>query len=147
MTELNDLPDEMLSNILLYLPVKDLSISIPLTCKRLKYITKDELLWKLICKYDCDILEKTLVTDSWKDTLFKNYCKHFLSIDYDRLRKKYTNEFKKGIDISKCHNDECNITDDDLWVCLDCDYVGCSRYKNEHALLHAQTEGHAFNVN
>ena len=144
-----DFSDEILCFIFSLLPCDTLAKSIPSTCKRFEQITKDEYMWQLICNNDCGIFKKVIEIDTWKETLFKNYCKHFLSIDYQRLRKTYTDEHKEKINKTLCYGikGDCESSNKDgLWVCLVCDdYVGCSRYKNKHAMIHAKESGHAFN--
>lgn len=39
---------------------------------------------------------------------------------------------------NKCSDCEAS---EDLWICLLCGNIGCSRYKNEHAELHFQKTG------
>merc|ERR1712137_1423247 len=44
---------------------------------------------------------------------------------------------------SKCH--ECEATEN-LWICLLCGHIGCSRYRNEHAEIHFQNTGHTYSL-
>jgi uncharacterized UBP type Zn finger protein len=143
---LADFSDEILATILSSLPVKDLATVVPQLSHRFNNIVKDEYLWQLICNFDCEIFKKN-EDMTWKQTLFKNYCKHFLSLDYEAIRKKFKGEeeFATFVDSAKCSDSSCDKNDADLWICMTCFYIGCSRYKNKHALVHAQTEGHAFN--
>ena len=43
--------------------------------------------------------------------------------------------------VTKC--DECDVTED-LWTCLICGFVGCSRYAKGHASLHCIASNHCF---
>jgi len=138
--------DEVLCYILRHLPIDTLSMTVPLICKRFNGISKDDYMWQLICNYDCGIMSKGLGDLTWKDTLFRNYCKHLLSVDYARLRKVYTFEHKKKMSISLCQeNINCTDKTKDIWTCLTCDYTGCSRYINKHALDHTKETGHPIN--
>eukprot|EP01130_Rhizamoeba_saxonica_P003403 TRINITY_DN1441_c0_g1_i1.p1 TRINITY_DN1441_c0_g1~~TRINITY_DN1441_c0_g1_i1.p1 ORF type:complete len:485 (+),score=94.96 TRINITY_DN1441_c0_g1_i1:125-1579(+) len=48
--------------------------------------------------------------------------------------------------IQSDYNREClNCgTTENLWICLICGYIGCSRYKNKHSKIHYKETGHRF---
>jgi len=140
------LSEELVSLLFAYVDVRTLCTIIPCVCKDFDRISHDEYMWQLICQKDCNITSKTLPT--WRQTLFQNYCKHFLSLDWPYLRKKYTDQYKAKLSASKCSVGGCSVVNnDDLWVCLatECNFAGCSRYKQKHALEHAKATNHAFN--
>lgn len=148
--ELDDLPEELKLKILRDVDVRTLTTVVPRISREMNRYVQDEPLWKGICEEDCGIT--TLSQPTWKQELYKNYCKHFLSLDREWLRQRFTDEYCQWLSTqAKCSdiNEGCNVgQDQDLWVCLHagCDFYGCSRYKNKHALHHAQTMRHEFCV-
>jgi hypothetical protein len=52
-TSLNDLPDEILLNILSYFGPEDLCFVIARVCERWNILAKDKILWKNL-SYSCD---------------------------------------------------------------------------------------------
>ena len=52
-TALNDLPDEILLQILSYFSLEDLCLKIAKVCERWNALTKDVILWKTL-SYSCD---------------------------------------------------------------------------------------------
>jgi hypothetical protein len=150
-TAFEDLPEEVQLQILRGVDVRTLSTVVPQVSRTMNRYVHDEPLWKGICEEDCGITE--LRQPTWRKELFVNYCKHFLSLDRDWLRRRFTPEYKRFLSESAQCSDitrGCSTKlGDDVWVCLHsgCQFYGCSRYKNKHALMHAKSDHHEFCVN
>ena len=143
MATFDDFSEEVLIMILSYVDVRTLSTIVPCVNKKLDNLVHDELLWKYICNVDCAIVSRTAPV--WRQTLYQNYCKHFLSLDHAALKVKFTDKLRAHLSNTALCSDiapGCTTTHkDDLWVCLhaNCQFYGCGRYKNKHALIHAQS--------
>ena len=53
-TSINDLPDDILLEILSYFGLEDLCLNIAKVCERWKFLAKDMILWKKL-SYGCDL--------------------------------------------------------------------------------------------
>ena len=148
---LEDLPEELQLKILRDVDVRTLSTIVPQVSREMNRYVHDEPLWKGICEEDCGITE--LKQPNWRSELYKNYCKHFLSLDRDWLKLRFTDDYKQWLSTTAACSDSnqgCNVErGNDLYVCLHkgCGFYGCSRYKNKHALTHAKDMRHEFCVN
>src|SRR5437870_1822130 len=78
------LPDEILLHIFSFIDVRSIDYNVSSVCGRFSYLLKDNLYWKYICNVECHIMDKPR-DKTWKETLYKNYCKHFLSLDYKSI--------------------------------------------------------------
>lgn len=64
------LPEEVLFNIVMYLPIKDIN-NVSKTCKRLNFVLNKEILWHALLKRDFGVDQCT--NDLWKMTYKRKY--------------------------------------------------------------------------
>jgi len=53
-TSINDLPDDILLEILSYFGLEDLCLNIAKVCERWKFLARDKIMWKKL-SYGCDL--------------------------------------------------------------------------------------------
>lgn len=137
-------PREILLNIFRQLPLKDLLTSIPQTCNLFNSISKVDYLWQLICSIECNLTNKPMnkISKSWKTILLKTHCKHILSLDCTNLNNILTPNYKQILSRTTCSSNNCNINKNRRWICLECGYIGCSRYDNGHMMEHITKTNH-----
>lgn len=139
MVTILDIPDELIVEIFSHTNVKSLTTIIPQVCTDFNRIATDDIMWKYLCKIYCNITEKP-DSDTWNKVLFNNYCKHFLSLDWQMLKDKWTPEHRQSVTDSDCMSIGCTVAKNELWVCLnsECDFIGCGRTQAAHSLEHAK---------
>lgn len=77
---------------------------------------------------------------SWKVLCLRQECIHLSLWESDDLEQDYENAEERFADIRPTLADSrcAQCRDLDIWMCLKCDYLGCSRSRNKHMVQHQE---------
>jgi len=138
------LPDDCLVKIFFFLSGKEVLNKVTIINRRLSAVASSEYLWFHFCVTEKDINFKT-PSMSWQDLYKKDttsVCKHLTKFEdaiFPQLLTIFANTTKV-----RCSENDCNSTLENVWLCteLRCNYVGCGRRDNRHALNHYKKTEH-----